>query len=1102
MLAIQGSWVVSLAAQRLFPVKEKEKWGLIDATGRLKVSPVYDLISVPDQYGFLLTQIDDRLGLIDPTGDLLLPNRYLDIQVLDPQIFTVLEGENWRVINRQEQTILPGKYLQLDPLGDGLLAYRNVAGWGVVNQAGHPVIPPGFAGVDRPNANFLRVRTTNGSGLYNNAGREILPAVADSISFLTDDLILYRRGGYWGGVTPTGQAVFPPQYERLEELGNDDLLLIGPRGSVVYGATCQKTFSLPAGTTVLPFSENYLALRGGSSVGLVNRCGTVVLRPIYDEVQPFSQELFRVSLNRHWGLRAAGDRSVLPESYDYLSPLNGRVAGVKSGDRYGVVNFLGELLVPPRHGRLQLEGDKVLAYTGPDNGSDLITYHVDANGRLNGGGSSNQHFRVRVTGAGQTTPKSQPLYLDQSRRVMAAFEWFYAADQNRWGLRNRLDGNVSIPPTFSRVEVLDDLGITLVGLPAAAELTFERTTFRTNMTFGILINESGILVSEMDLIDLRVEDWRRGNAVARCLFTNGRFGLIDRLGRIRRRDLAYVGAFSEGIAAISPTGELSGTLGPESGIMPLRAFTRNLKTGVTLLDHTTYDRGFAKNARLTCSDCRFGYVDSAGEQIIPPTFLRAGTFSQDRAIVVTERGAGLIDRTGRLVIPPGPRTLERLGDAYRISVDRNLTGLVDTNGRLRLPAGYLEVRRPTEGFMAARKGQYWGFLSEAGTEAIPFDYLDVRPFSESRATVLTNNGWTSVEPQAQLSGIGYFAELGGYHNGLAWAKADNGLYGYINRNGDFIIEPQLEAVTDFNEGVARVRLGGKYGLLNPAGEWVVRPKFSQIQPFQPAGIAVARLASGQDRYVMIDRQGEILTSQTYREIHPLREGRALVRGNGGYGYLDAGGREVIDPVWAQAADFSGGRAVVQRGGRCGYLDPDGTLVIPCRYSRCLDFDAERAVVYQNMRNAGIIDPQGNELIAPSLERMLHFREGRGLVEDRQLGYYFITDKAALYDGFYDEARPFFNGVAAIRRGQRWGLVNRRGMCLLRPRFASISEFEAGVATVTIDRHYGLADASGKIIVPPRYPYLEAVSERLIRVERANEVGYVSTEGRWIWALAR
>ncbi|MEL6141025.1 MAG: WG repeat-containing protein, partial [Bacteroidota bacterium] len=1024
----------------------------MDTIGRQIVAPVYDLIGSPDAFGYLVAQSENKLGLLGSGGIVILPPRFDDIQVLDANILAVLEGDVWRVINLVGETILDGDYLQLRPLGAGLLAFRRTSGWGVIRSDGQELITPTFEDINLHPRGYFITEQGSKQGLADLQGRTILPSRADSIHFDTLGIILYQSQERWGGVALDGQVLFPPNFRQFSHLGKEHLLLTGSQQQSVYANACKTLFSIGIGTELLPFSNNYLAFRQQGKIGVFSRCGTIVLPANYEEVQPFANDLFRVRQGGFWGLLKVNDQPVLPFKYDYISPLVGRVASIRQGSSFGFVNFKGEVLQTPSFARLELEEDRVRAFTELSNGSNLITFSVNRNGQLSSTGESAQHFRIRVAGQPSNTPAAQEEYAEYSTRVLPAHEWFYAVAEGRWGLRSRIDGTISIPPTFTQLEVLPELGLSLVGLTKSTELTLERTTFRANQVFGLLLNAEGLLVTELNLLDLRVEDWQNGNGVARCLFENGRFGLIDRRGRVVRRDLAYIGEFSEGFAPLSIRGYLSGSvLDTETDLPLVPDFLSDVKTAVFLADYTAYDQQFARHAQLQCKNCEWGFVDQFGNLTVTPRFNKVGDFTNGYAIVTTSSGVGIIDQSGQFVATPTYSAIEAIksstGTNYLLRNEKALYGLVDTLGQLQISAKYQDIGSLSDQLIAFADNGRWGYLDAGEEIVIPPIFLSAGTFSEGIATVEMPNGWTYItipkadrrfDPQnredlAWLGRFGFYQGLGNFRAGLAWATEGESV-GYIDTSGNFLIPAVFDRAHDFEGDVARVVQDGRVGLVGRSGSWVLRPKYAEIQAFQSNDVAIVRLVGTQDRFSIIDRTGRQLTNKTYRRIENFKEGRALVRDQNGFGYLDERGREVISPSWGVASSFSGSRAVVQKNGRCGYIDLSGKLVIPCQYSRCQDFDGKRAVVYRSIRNAGLIDPNGKELISPSLDRLLHFREGRGLMRDNQQGFYFITDKAALYDGYYDEAKPFYFGVAAIRRGDRWGLINHKGMPLLRPKF--------------------------------------------------------------------
>ena len=73
-----------------------------------------------------------------------------------------------------------------------------------------------------------------------------------------------------------------------------------------------------------------------------------------------------------------------------------------------------------------------------------------------------------------------------------------------------------------------------------------------------------------------------------------------------------------------------------------------------------------------------------------------------------------------------------------------------------------------------------------------------------------------------------------YPNNTLFAKKENDKWGFVNKNGNIVVEAKYDKVTEFNEyGFAGVRLDGKWGVVNSAGEEVLSPTYTLNEETEP-----------------------------------------------------------------------------------------------------------------------------------------------------------------------------------------------------------------------------------------------------------------------------
>ena len=127
---------------------------------------------------------------------------------------------------------------------------------------------------------------------------------------------------------------------------------------------------------------------------------------------------------------------------------------------------------------------------------------------------------------------------------------------------------------------------------------------------------------------------------------------------------------------------------------------------------------------------------------------------------------------------------------------------------------------------------------------------------------------------------------------LLYPVSVNGRYGYINSNGNLVMQPKFEGAFEFREGFARIIDKGKFGFINPSGLMVIDSIFDDAKDFAD-GLALVRIS---DKWGFIDHSGNFAIPLKYSGAYSFSEGAAAVvlKDNDGFGYINKVGVMLID----------------------------------------------------------------------------------------------------------------------------------------------------------------------------------------------------------------
>lgn len=359
----------------------------------------------------------------------------------------------------------------------------------------------------------------------------------------------------------------------------------------------------------------------------------------------------------------------------------------------------------------------------------------------------------------------------------------------------------------------------------------------------------------------------------------------------------------------------------------------------------------------------------------------------------------------------------------------------------------------------------------------------------------TNNGQESNSPSASGQVAAdtrtSFEKL--FDDGPLLVQSSDGLWGYIDSTGSYVIKPQYPDAYEFQaNGLAAVKdpSTGLWGYINTSGEYAIEPAFSRISPsgFADNGLA-AVFDAETDLGGYINESGEYVIQPThYYALGDFSDGLAVAGTTGYQYYLDESGEVQFSLNFQEAYDFVDGWAVVNHRGLPGYLNRSGEFHTIPGAQDVLGFYDGRAFVKMSNGKYKLID------------------ENLEYVTDTEFD--FIANSSSLGGG--KGAVRWYDGICVVGFDEstkessryRYVAINTEGEILFPTNgqeFTFIDSFTDGYATAqdAESGKYGIIDDKGNWTLSPQYDYCApTISQGVCLFADANGVNgkYINVQG--------
>ncbi len=1127
----------------LLPIKEKGKWGLLDAaTGAVTVEPVYDRIGKRTPWGIYIIQ-DDKVGLVDLQGNIICEPQYNDIKRLNRDYYkvTLLDG-TLNVIDRKNKELqLPiNHYTKIESnKNDYFFATLENEKWGIIKNK-IKVLPFEYNALYQSNAkNIIYFISEENKGVVNlETGQQTIINDYDSICPQNDVYSSVTLNNKWGLVNhQTKEVIFKPKYSKIKFLSNYYLELVeGYNTSHLFSLEKNKIVKLQHDFSRFEyFNDEYFKAYQEDKVGLINKEGEVAIPPVYDQVvllKKGDKNYYKVYNNGVQGIfDIKNKKEVVVCIYSNIQYLKeDQMYKIHTLKGFGLVNKNFKTIIPEEYQSIVVAGNTIKCQKN----KSTIIFHIDDEQNVISVNEFAEVFKIRIGYNTSSLIKSNQT-LNVSRTVdfpNVNYAWIYDPDKKGNAFkhinRDTVESNYIYRPVevknthFSIVQTPEDKN-----RPEILDVITQRY-WRINPFLLFDGNQGKFLSDSTYFIGFRFSDFLyrgMGNMVA--ILANGDFVLLDINGNFVKNKNGET--FKASFIDKSKNGYRRFAVG---GTWTDKHEKKWQKIGRTKDIVKDFNFEYLENqswrviTSLYLEGAKWGVLDSLGNIVIEPTYDFLENMKNEKIVSYKNDKGGIIDINENIILPHQYSRInyQKQNNNYLlIHKNDNLSGYVmDAGGGMILKNKYQFVGEVKDNKRKVAQKNKYGFIDENENVVIPFQYDQLTDFNEGYA--LATNDSTSII--IDKNGKEYFKNsefkvLGNINNGLIRAKK-NDQYGFVDIQGNIKIPFMYKLAFDFNENFARVVVGRKTGLIDSQNNFMLLPtKYELIFPFDTNGLAIVQNKEF-GPMGLINKKGEEILAPTYDHIDPFCNGYAKVKKNKRFGLINLSGQEIIPVKMYNIFKMYEGKIAVQeyRGGKWKFLDESGTPVFDTLYfNGPAIFKNDVAILPQkdeedrnintliNVQGEKLFSSSGNIALVSYSDSILIFRKRTFIDETNYTdAYYFKKINEVNYRGSekgYAYISPFKNGVAICKKDGYTQLIDTNGNTVITPKYNSIKKNKDGSYYAAPSTFYGLASAEGEVLLEPTNDLFKPATFSnfgIYTIEQGDKLGYADGNGNWIWKL--
>jgi serine/threonine protein kinase len=348
-------------------------------------------------------------------------------------------------------------------------------------------------------------------------------------------------------------------------------------------------------------------------------------------------------------------------------------------------------------------------------------------------------------------------------------------------------------------------------------------------------------------------------------------------------------------------------------------------------------------------------------------------------------------------------------------------------------------------------------------------------------------------------------------------KSDSLKYGFVDIEGNWIIQPKFDSLSGFDEeGFCGASFNEKEGFINKKGDWVIFPTYQSVGDFDKKGFCEAELYDENEefetKYGFINRKGNWEIEPLFHSLGDFDEKdycRATLDGEN-WGFINRQMEWIIEPKFEAITDFDDNDYCCVKSksfwgfskSKSGLINRNGDWIIKPKFDDlCSSYEKDYYNATLNGKT-GIINSIGNWIVQPIFDDL-------SIVDSKGFCTAQLNEKWGSIDlkgnwviqPIYEMLVWDLKDYGAASKKGKWGFINRQGNWIIKPMSIYPMLFIGDYCVTEIKEKYGLINRNGDWVLEPNYYYLDDVSDEFNVIFKAaltkKKYGFINEKGDWL-----